>query len=46
MADDVQQGRHLGRVAEGDLGDQRPLQGASVLHRGVTVQEVAVLLVR
>ena len=45
MADDVQDGRDLRRVAEGDLADQRPLQGAPVLHGGVAVQEVAVLLV-
>ena len=45
MADDVQDGRDLRRVAEGDLADQRPLQGAPVLYGGVAVQEVAVLLV-
>jgi len=45
VADDVQQGGDLRRVAEGDLVDQRPLQGVPVLHGGIAVQEVAVLLV-
>lgn len=45
MPNDVQQEGHLSRVAKGNLADQGTLQGMTVLHRGVTVQEVAVLLV-
>ncbi|TNN46253.1 hypothetical protein EYF80_043533 [Liparis tanakae] len=39
VSDDIQQECYLCWVAEGDLGHQRSLKSAAVLHRGVTVQE-------
>ena len=45
VANDIQQERHLCRVAEGDFGHHCSLKRITILHRSVSIQEVTVLLI-